>query len=314
MTALIPFVHREAPETAATWLAALRTAMPDCRIEDLATLDASTRNAVEVAIVADPDPVDLAGLPNLKWIHSLWAGVERLVTELPDNGIQIVRLIDPQMSQSMSEAVLAWTLYLHRDMPRYRAQQTAKQWLGHDLPLPSQRTIGILGLGTLGRACAKRLLDNGFTVCGWNRTARPMDGVQTFAGEDGLPELLQRSDILVVLLPLTDETRGLLDAERLGQLPEGASLINFARGPIVHDAALLTQLDSGHLDHAVLDVFDVEPLPRDNPLWAHQRVTVLPHISGPTNKTTASAIVAENIRAFLENGTIPPSVNRSTGY
>lgn len=314
MSVAIPFVHRESPEAEAVWLNALRAALPEIEICSLDVLTASQRADVEVAIVADPDPAELATLPNLKWIHSLWAGVERLVTELPDDGVGIVRLIDPQMSASMSEAVLAWTLYLHRDMPRYRSQQTEKRWLSHSLPLPGERTVGILGLGTLGRACAARLQSNGFNVCGWNRTDRPMEGVETFSGPNGLLPMLEQADILVVLLPLTDATRGLVNAERLAAMPQGASVINFARGPIIDDDALLAHLSSGHLDHAVLDVFDVEPLPKDNPFWNHPKVTVLPHISGPTNKATASAIVARNIRAFLADGTIPQSVDRTTGY
>ncbi len=314
MPITIPFVHRENPQAQAGWLDALRSAMPDYKLCDLADLSVNERASIDVAIVADPDPSDLATLPNLKWVHSLWAGVERMVAERPDNDLAIVRLIDPRMAESMSEAVLAWTLYLHRDMPHYRQQQDRKLWESHQLPLPSERTIGILGLGALGQRCAIRLKDNGFNTVGWNRTGRMLEGIETFSGPDGLTEMLAHTNVLVVLLPLTVETRGLLDTHRLSQLPAGASLINFARGPIIDDKALLTHLDTGHLAHAVLDVFDQEPLPTDNPFWTHPSVTVLPHISGPTNRTTASAIVATNIEAYVTNGTIPPSVDRKTGY
>ncbi|MDA4844117.1 2-hydroxyacid dehydrogenase [Hoeflea poritis] len=314
MTTTIPFVARTDEDDRGAWLEALGAAMPAYRIRPFSDLNAEERGAARVAIVADPDPADLTLLPNLEWIHSLWAGVERIVSELPVDGPKIVRLEDPQMAKTMAEAVLAWTFYLHRDMPRYRRQQDARIWKMHDLPLPSQRTIGILGLGNLGRVAAGKLLQQDFAVCGWSRSGTLMDGVETFSGPGGLGHVLAKSDIVVVLMPLTPETSGLLNTDRLSAMKTGASLINFARGPIVDSDALLKQLDRGHLDHAVLDVFDREPLPQDSPLWAHPSVTVLPHISGPTNRTTASAIVAANIGAYFETDRIPGSVDRARGY
>ncbi|WP_136659040.1 glyoxylate/hydroxypyruvate reductase A [Nitratireductor sp. XY-223] len=314
MNTTIPFVARTDEDDRDTWLEALGTAMPSYRIKPFEELSEDDRAAARVAIVADPDPADLALLPNLEWVHSLWAGVERIVAELPVDGPKIVRLEDPQMAKTMAEAVLAWTLYLHRDMPLYRRQQEAREWKMHELPLPSQRNVGILGLGNLGRVAAGRLLEQEFNVCGWSRSGTRMEGVETFGGSEGLDRLLAKADIIVVLMPLTGETRGLLDASRLSGMKPGASLINFARGPIVDTRALLEQLDRGHLNHAVLDVFDREPLPHDSPLWSHPAVTVLPHISGPTNRTTASAIVARNIAAYFANGTIPDGVDRLRGY
>ena len=300
--------------TGSTWIAALNAALPEYTIRGFDTLSEAERQAATVAIVADPDPAELARMPNLVWIHSLWAGVERIVEELPSDGPAIVRLEDPQMAKTMAEAVLTWTLYLHRDMPRYRRQQEQRVWKEHALPLPSERTVGMLGLGVLGREAAQKLLEQDFRVCGWSRSGTTMDGVETYQGSSGLDEMLSVCDIVVVLMPLTAETRGLLDTNRLSTMKKGASLINFARGPIVETDALIELLDSGHLDHAVLDVFTEEPLPAGDPLWAHPQVTVLPHISGPTNRITASAIVAGNIRTFFETGRAPSGVDRSRGY
>ena len=314
MKTVIPFVAQTHERDRQTWIAALGAAMPQCEIKEFAALSAQERAAARVAIVADPDPSDLAGMPNLAWVHSLWAGVERIVGELPMDGPTIVRLEDPQMAATMAEAVLAWTLYLHRDMPRYRSQQAEKIWREHELPLPSERTIGLLGMGALGRVAAAKLLQQSFRVCGWSRSGTDVEGVETFAGETELDRVLGLSDIVVVLMPLTAQTRGLVNAKRLSAMKQGASLINFARGPIVDTAALVEHLDRGHLDHAVLDVFDEEPLPAHSPLWNHPQVTVLPHISGPTNRTTASAIVAGNIRTYLQSGRIPPGVDRARGY
>lgn len=314
MSRVIPFVAQLDDDETALWLKVLSDALPDYRVVAFDHVGQDERADIEVAIVADPDPADLALLPKLKWVQSLWAGVERLMAELPDAKFDIVRLTDPQLATDMSEAALAWTLYLHRDMPVYRAQQQRKIWKHHELPLPSQRCAGILGLGKLGTMAAKRLAGNGFEVCGWSRSKAEIEGVKTFAGPDGLGEVLKRSDFLIVLVPLTGQTRGLLNAETLAMLPEGASVINFSRGPVIDDQALLAALDRGHLKHAVLDVFDVEPLPQDSGLWEHPKITVLPHISARTNYYTASLLAAGNIHRFFETGTMPTVVDKSLGY
>lgn len=314
MKKIIPFVAQlDAGETQ-IWLKNLGDALPGYQVLGFDDIDDEVRAGVEVAIVADPDPADLALLPKLKWVQSLWAGVERLLAELPEADFDIVRLTDPQLAADMSEAALAWTLYLHRDMPVYRRQQEQKIWQHHELPLPSQRCVGFLGLGKLGTVAAKRLAANGFEVCGWSRTKAEIDGVATFAGADGLPEVLQRSDILIVLVPLTAQTRGLLNEETLALLPAGASVINFARGPVIDDEALLASLNGGHLAHAVLDVFDIEPLPQDSLLWSHENITVLPHISARTNYHTASLLAGANIIRYFDAGEMPEVVNKTQGY
>jgi glyoxylate/hydroxypyruvate reductase len=288
--------------------------MPKLNICAFRELTAEQRLSAEIAIVANPNPAELAALPNLQWVQSLWAGVERLLTEVPQSDLKIVRMNDPQLAASMAEAVLAWSLYLHRDMPAYKKQQSAKIWKQHTTPLTADRTVSILGLGSLGLCAANRLTANGFSVFGWSRSEVNLEGIKTFNGEADLHALLSRTDILVVLLPLTMATSGLLNEQTLALLPRGASVINFARGPILDETALINHLDSGHLAHAVLDVFSEEPLPKSNPLWTHADVTVLPHISARTNKITASKIASGNISSFLQTGEIPQSVSRKHGY
>jgi len=314
MRAIIPFIAGEKQDQIDFWLEVLQAALPDYQVLLFDQVTKAQRDEVEVAIVADPEPAALALLPKLKWVQSLWAGVEGLLAELPDARFDIVRMTDPQLAVDMSEAVLAWTLYLHRDMPKYRAQQDSKVWQCHELTLPSKRCAGVLGLGKLGKVAARRLVDNGFDVCGWSRSKASIEGVTTFAGEDGLVEVLKRSDILIILVPLTDQTHDLLDQAAFALMPKGATVINFARGPVINDVALLETLERGHLSHAVLDVFDVEPLPQDSPLWGHGGITVLPHISARTNYYTASAIAAENISRFFTSGEMPETVNRGQGY
>ncbi len=314
MCLTIPFISRVSREETGRWLTALQFAMPDHHILPLDQIPDGQRQNIEFAIVANPDPVALQTLPGLKWVQSLWAGVERLVAELPENGCKIVRMTDPQLAQTMAEAVLAWTLYLHRDMPRYRAQQSAKLWLQHEVRLAANRTIGILGLGNMGRAAAATLKTQGFRVCGWSRTETRLEGMETFSGLAGLNTILGCSQILVILLPLTPDTNGLIHAQRLQHLPKNAAIINFGRGAILDEAALMESLDSKHISHAVLDVFAQEPLPPDHRFWSHPDVTVLPHISAPTNFDTASGIVAQNIDAYLTTGLVPAHVDRKRGY
>lgn len=296
------------------WATLLSDLLPESEIVLFHEMSADQQDAAEIAIVANPDPRDVAALPNLKWIHSLWAGVERLVAELGAAAPPIVRLEDPELAQVMAEAVLAWTYYLQRDMPAYRRQQQAAVWRQHPYRRPADLTVGILGMGLLGKAAAGQLKTAGFRVMGWARSPQTVDGIEMVSAEHGLEQLLRTGDIIVSLLPLTPETRGLLDAERFSTVKAGAKLINFSRGPIIVDADLIAALDTGHIAHAVLDVFETEPLPASSPYWQHGSVTVLPHISAPTDRNTAAMIVANNIRQYYATGALPAGIDIKRGY
>ncbi|RRH74310.1 2-hydroxyacid dehydrogenase [Falsigemmobacter faecalis] len=311
---LLALVTRSSDAEEDRWLAHLRAAMPGEEIRSLRGLSEDERARVDVAIVANPDPADLELLPNLKWVHSLWAGVERLVAELQGFTAPVVRLTDPELARNMAEAVLAWTYYLQRDMPAYAKAQREKTWAPRPYVKPSQLRVGLLGLGKLGGRAAERLLDAGFQVSGWSRSLKSLAGVTCHAGEAGLSEMLGEADILVSLLPLTAQTRGLLNAARFAQMKPGAQIINFGRGPVIDDEALLAALRSGQIGHAVLDVFAVEPLPPEHPYWSTPGVTVLPHISAETDRVTASALVAGNIAAWRAGGQLPETVDFAAGY
>ena len=311
---MIPFVSRSSATEQAVWIESLSKAMPSEHIVPFSDLTPEQKQQCDIAIVANPDPQDLMALPALKWVHSVWAGVERMVNELSSPHFAIVRLIDPNLARTMSEAVLAWTLFLHRDMPTYAKQQAQHQWSPLPMVFPKERRIGILGLGELGRVSASRLVENGFTVAGWSRRQKHIEGVECWCGDEGLVSLLSQSDIIVCLLPLTPETKGLLNRETLSYLPVGSSLINFARGAIIDDDALLLQLDCAALSYAVLDVFMHEPLPKDHPYWSHPSVSVFPHISAPTHPESASAIVAKNIENYRLTAEMPMLVDPILGY
>lgn len=312
---LVPFVRNADWEPHDVLVAELRAAMPEFDLVLHADVPPDRRAEPTVAIVDGPSAEQLAALPNLRFVQSTWAGVEAILPAVPD-GVEVARMVDPQLALTMAEAVLAWTLFLHRDMPRYARQQQAGEWCEHPPVRATNRRVGILGLGALGVAAATTLRDQRFDVAGWSRSPKSIEDVACFDGDDGLTALLERSDIVVNLLPHTAATNGLLDARAFARLPSGASVINFGRGQTIDDDALLDALDAGHLDHAVLDVFDIEPLPGDHRFWTHPNVTVLPHISGPTSADTAAVIAAENVRRFLADGTMPADalVDRSRGY
>ncbi len=307
----IAFASRQ---PAPAWLDALRAALPEESIREVGELSDSEAATVDVAIVADPDPTQLARLTSLKWIHSVWAGVERLVPLARERALPLVRLHDPELARTMAEAVLAWTYYLQRDMPAYAASQRAADWQPRPYRAPSETTVTLVGLGELGSAAAGRLREAGFRVRGWSRTPKNISGVECHVGHLQLTASISEADIVVLLVPLTPETKGLFNAAMFAAMKRGASLINFARGAVVVRDALIDALGSGQIQHAVLDVFEQEPLPADDSLWRHPAVTVLPHISAPTNRRTAAKIVADNIRRYRADGALPELVDISRGY
>jgi glyoxylate/hydroxypyruvate reductase A len=282
---------------------------------DFRRLDALGDKAdIEVALAWKPASGLLASLPNLKLIVSLGMGVDHLLSDdkLPD--VPITRIMDDGLIGQMSEYALYWALRHHRDIDKYAASQRARTWKVEDFVDTIHRRIGILGLGTIGQDTAKKFAALGFPTAGWSRTAKSLPGVETFHGRDGFRRLLAGSDILVNVLPLTRETRGILDAKAFAALPKGAYFINMARGGHVVDEALLAALDSGQLSGAVLDVFNTEPLPADHPYWTHPKVHVTPHIAGATNPRTASPGVIENIKRLRAGKPLIHTIDPKTGY
>jgi glyoxylate/hydroxypyruvate reductase A len=283
---------------------------------DFRTLDAlGDKAGIEVALAWKPPRGLIASFPNVKMIVSLGMGVDHLLADdrLPD-GVPITRIMDDGLVGQMSEYAIYWALRHHRDIDKYAASQRAKQWKPEDFVDTIHRRIGILGLGTIGQDTANKFAALGFPTTGWSRTPRTMPAIRTFHGPDGLARLLAESDILVNVLPLTRETRGILDARAFAALPKGAYLINMARGGHVVDEALLAALDSGHLAGATLDVFNTEPLPAEHRYWTHPRVQVTPHIAGATNPRTASPGVIENIRRLRAGEPLIHTVDPKSGY
>jgi len=257
----------------------------------------------------------LRQFPNLGLIVSMGAGVDHLVRPPgPPPGVPVARLKDARLTQGMVEWVLLNVLRFHRQDPDYRALQAARVW--EELPAPetSARCIGVLGLGEIGGAAARALAGLGFAVMGWSRGPKTMPGIETFHGAAGLDAMLARSDMLVCLLPLTPETRGIIDARSLGLLPAGAFLINGGRGGHQVQEDILAALESGRLAGAALDVFEPEPLPADHPFWAHPRVFMTPHAASLTSPDSAAPQVVANIQRLRRGAPLLNLVDFAAGY
>lgn len=302
----------------AAWLRALSAAAPQVRWLDPDEARADPA-AVQAAVVANPPPGSLQGLPGLRLVQSLWAGVDRLLADptLPP-GVPLARMVDPAMSAAMAETALWAVLALQRGFFAYARQQRQGLWRQLPQRRADETRVAVLGLGAMGRAAAAALARCGHAVHGWSRT--PADpaalppGVRPHAGSAALAPLLAATDIVVNLLPLTEHTRGLVDARFLAALPRGAALVNLARGAHVVEPDLLAALEAGHLEHAVLDVFAAEPLPPEHPFWRHERVTVLPHAAALTDPRSAAAVVAANLRAVAEGREPAHRVDVGRGY
>lgn len=214
----------------------------------------------------------------------------------------------------MADYVTMATLMLHRDIPRYVDQQRNRDWTPIRVWPASRRRVGIMGLGVLGRAALAALAPFGFQLAGWSRSRHHIDGVTCHAGAEERAAFLARTDILVALLPLTEETRGVLDRDLFAQLPHGAALVNAGRGGHLVEADLLAALGTGQLSAAILDVTKSEPLPRDHALWRHPRVMLTPHIASMTQPETAALAVIDNIRRHRAGQAMVGVIDRRRGY
>lgn len=299
----------------ARWRAELSARLPDLEFR---VWPAGVGDPLEIdyALAWRPKPGALRAFPNLKAIFSLGAGVDHLFRDpnLPA-GVPVVRLVDKALTRNMTEYVVHWVLHHHRGFRQYAELQRQGEWRTLPIPdPPARKRVGIMGLGVLGGAVARALLGLGFTVVGWSRTAKHIDGVESFAGDGGLASFLGRLHILVCLLPLTPETEGIIDRRTLSALPAGAFVINVARGGHVVEQDLLAALDSRHVAGATLDVFREEPLPEGHPFWSHPRVIVTPHVASQTDPRSAADEVAANIR-LIRAGKSPINIaDPAQGY
>ncbi|HBB9121063.1 glyoxylate/hydroxypyruvate reductase GhrA [Serratia marcescens] len=299
------------------WLAGIKQRLPQAEIREWQRGD---ERPADYALVWRPPHEMLANRRDLKAVFALGAGVDAILDQerkhpgtLPA-GVPLLRLEDTGMAQQMQEYALSYALRYFRRFDEYQALQQRQEWQPLDPHSLDDFSIGILGAGVLGQSVARKLTEFGFRVRCWSRSAKQIDGVQSFAGEAQRAAFLDGVKLLINLLPNTPETVGILNRELFAQLSTGAYLINIARGAHLVEADLLAALEQGQMAAATLDVFAREPLPQDHPFWRHPRVTITPHIAAITLPQQAMDQIAANIRA-LEAGHAPAGVvDRQRGY
>lgn len=300
------------PEHPGDIVVELKRRLPDLEVRMYPDIGAPA--SLEYLLGYDPPSEFLRQLPNLKIIFSTGAGADAFLGKpyLPD--VPLVRMVDQGLTRLVTEFVASQVLAWHRDLWHYRQCQAAALWQPLPLRLARDRRVGVLGLGAIGKEVARTLLMLGFDVVGWSRAQKDLEGLPSFAGPAGLPEVLQRSEILVSVLPLTAATQGLLNGETLRLLPRGAVIVNVGRGANLVEDDLLAVLDEGHLSGASLDVFADEPLPEGHPLWGQPKVVVTPHVAGAMTASAMAEVVAAQIMRLEDGLPLQNVVKPSKGY
>ena len=305
-------VYRSAPQRGQIWQAWLAEHAADLPFYQWP----ETGDPQQVRYLVSWDiPDNLAQrFPNLQVIFSVGAGADQFTSEAVPPGASIVRMIEPGLMDDMAAYITFSVVALHREMPRYLAQQRQQQWLKHPAPAAADCRVGILGLGNLGQAAARVLNTLGYSCAGWSRTPKSVAGVTSYHGDPQLGEFLRQCQILVCLLPLTDQTRGILSQALFSQLPDGACLVHAGRGKQLNHQHLLEALDSGKLSRAVIDVTEPEPLPAGHPFWLHPKIWLTPHIASETHAESAVKVLLDNIRNHQQGKPMKGVIDKQRGY
>lgn len=299
------------PERGRIWRDIFVAEAPDVAFVD--TLDGLDPASIRYLAAWSPSANLISQLPGLEVLFSIGAGIDQFnMAVMPD--VRVVRMIEPGIVSGMVEYVTMAVLALHRNLIDYGLAQREARWAPLKLVPAEERRVGVMGLGNLGQAVVHALSPFGFQLSGWSRSAHAIAGVDCHAGPSALARFLADVDILVCLLPLTDDTRGILCRDTLSQLPGGAGLINVGRGGHLVPADLLSLLEEGHLSGAVLDVTDPEPLPAEHPFWTHRRILLTPHIASMTRAETSARAVIANIRRHEAGAAMVGEVGRNQGY
>jgi glyoxylate/hydroxypyruvate reductase len=313
MTQLKPHIYFNSNmDSVEDWRAALATEFDDFTFS--VGTDVEDPHNVDVAIVWTLPDGGLDRFVNLRAILSLGAGINQLDPQRLPAGVPLARLVDASLTRTMVDYAKTAVYRYHRRFHVFERQSRERRWRYIPPALTGDTSVGVLGLGELGSEIAAALRSEGFTVHGWSRTAKRLDGVQTYTGPAGLVSLAGKCDIILNILPLTDETRYILSRELFGHFKRGACLINMGRGAHLVEADLLDALDAGQIEAATLDVAIVEPMPESHPFWNHPGVLMTPHVAGTSSPRTAVVNIAANIRKALAGERMSNQVDMARGY
>ena len=305
-------LHLGPKERGLKWRESVQAALPEITFE-LWPEVSDPQDIRHVVAWTLPDEV-IATLPKLETLFSVGAGIDQLDTARLPAHLRIVRMIEPGIIDTMADYVAMAALALHRNLADHIAAQRSGRWEWRDVAPVQQCRVGMMGLGELGRAALAKLGGLGFRLSGWSRSHHAIDGVDCHAGQAGLPAFLGQCDILVCLLPLTDETRHILNRQTFAMLPRGAKLVNAARGGHLVQEDLLDALGSGQIAAAILDVTDPEPLPAGHPFYTHPAILMTPHVAGITRTDSAVLSLIANLRRLIEGQPLVGQVDRDQGY
>ncbi len=295
------------------WCVSLQKKLPDVSISIFPEI--KNKDSVEFAICWKPENNVLRKFPNIKAIQSLGASVEHIFeTNLIDTKIQVSRIVDPQLSVDMFEFLLAITLNQLKNLHIYNNQNSEKIWEQHSYQSIKSTTVSILGLGKIGAHVASNFLRTGFIVQGWALPEIDIPEVKIFSGKGGLKNMMAVTDVLINILPLTNETRGILNKNNLQNLKKGAFLINVGRGPHLVNEDLVYLLNNNHISGASIDVFDEEPLPLDHMFWNNPKIHITPHVASLTNINTAVDQIVQNYIRLKESKPLLNLVSHEKGF
>ncbi len=305
------FLYKSEPERGAVWARLFAERLPDIPFRIWPEIG----RPEEVRFMAAwLPPADFSPFRNLELLFSIGAGVDQLDLAALPPGLPVVRMIEPGLEAGMAEFVTASVLALHRGFPAYLERQRNGVWQADKVPVAAATRVGVMGLGVLGRAALDRLATFGFRLAGWARSRHRIPGVECHAGAARLAAFAAGCDILVCLLPLTPETRGILDVRLFSALKPGASIVNAGRGPHLVADHLLAALDDGRIAAAVLDVTDPEPPPPCHPFWTHPRIWLTPHVASTTRAESGAEAVIGNIERWLRGEAPVGLIDRARGY
>lgn len=305
-------LYTAAAERGRRWAAMFAEAMPDLEMRLAPDIGDPADIRYLAAWTLTPGLIET--LPNLEVLFSIGAGVDQLDLAQVPSHVTVVRLVDPNLADAMADYVAMSVLALHRDLFAYLDQQRQQVWRALPQTAAQDRRVGMMGLGQMGATALAALAPFGFALNGWSRSARDIAGVACFHGEAGLDAFLATTDIMVCLLPLTDDTRGILGRDLFAKLPRGAAIVSAGRGGHLDPEALIAALDSGHLSRAILDVTPIEPLPAGDPLWSHPKIVLTPHAAAATDAEGSGKALIANLRRHRAGEAMVGVVDRGRGY